>query len=212
MTNTDFGSIPEQQWPEKGDKLFASGEDWWHNACLNHYSDDWELYIGGYRMAGDVLVNHIKETHRNQDFLVFPIVFVYRQYLELRLKKLIRECRTLFDEQPDFPKVHDLDKIWVVCRHLFLNLEPKVELKDLEAIDESIKQFSEIDPSSESFRYPVNKDGGKLLPFDLRYINLRNLADVMEKLSNFFEAVEMELSVYLDYKQEMDRYATDFYG
>jgi len=204
MSDDNSNLIPnENPWPEKGDQLFQSGDDWWHNACLNYSSDDWELYIGGYKRAGDVLVDHIKETHTDQDFLVFPIVFVYRQYLELRLKKLISDCKRLFGGQPDFPRVHDLSKLWADCRRLLGKLEPKVEQKDLEAVDEGIQQFCELDPSSQSFRYPINKKGDKSLPSDLRYINVRNLSDVMKKLSGFFEAGEMMVSVYLDYKHDM---------
>jgi len=212
MSNVDFGSISETPWPEKGDKLFDSGDDWWHNACLNYGSDDWELFIGGYKKAGNVLVDYIKETRSDQDFLIFPIVFVYRHYLELRLKKLIKDCNLLFDEQQNFPQVHDLSKLWVDCRRLLEKLEPKVEQKDLDAVDEDIHQFCEVDPSSVSFRYPVNKEGDKSLPKDLRYINVRNLSDVMEKLSGFFEAGEMMVSVYLDYKHDMERDFNNNYG
>jgi hypothetical protein len=204
MTSVDFSSMPEQPWPEKGDKLFAAGDDWWHNACLNYGPDGWESYISGYKRAGDVLVDHIKETRSDQDSLVFPIVFVYRQYLELRLKTLIRDCKWLFDEQPDFPKGHDLSKLWSDCRKLMEKLEPKVEQKDLEAVDEGIQQFHELDPSSQSFRYPFNRKGDKSLPSDLKHINVRNLLDVMEKLSRFFEGGAMMVSVYLDDKHEME--------
>ena len=34
MTNLGFDSDPEQHMPKKGDRLFATGEDWWQNACL----------------------------------------------------------------------------------------------------------------------------------------------------------------------------------
>ncbi len=193
----------EYAWPEKSDHLFQSGSDWWHNACLNYGSDDWELYIGGYKRAGDVLVGYIKETYSDQDVLVFPIVFVYRQYLELRLKKLIKDCKRLFDEQPDFPQVHDLNKLWTDCKRLLQKLKPQIEPRDIEAVDEGIRQFCELDPSSESFRYPSKKSGDKSLPPDLKYINVRNLAEVMEKLGNFFEAGAMMVSVYLDYKNDM---------
>jgi hypothetical protein len=213
MSEDNYNPIPkEYPWSEKDDRLFQSGDDWWHNACLNYGCDDWELYIGGYKRAGNVLVDHIKETHRDQDSLVFPIVFVYRQYLELRLKKLIMDCKKLFDEQPDFPKVHDLRKLWADCRQLLEKLEPKVEQKDLGAVDEGIQQFCELDPSSESFRYPSSKKGDKSLPSDLTYINLRNLSDLMEKLSGFFEAGEMMVSVYLDYKHDLERDFGDSYG
>ena len=50
------------------------------------------------------------------------------------------------------------------------------------------------------------------MPSDLRYINVRNLSDVMEKLSGFFEAGEMMVSVYLDYKHDMERDFGDYHG
>lgn len=105
----------------------------------------------------------------------------------------------------DSPKGHDLGDLWTSCRSLLEKLDPKVEKKDLEAIDEGIRQFCELDPGSTSFRYPVTTKGDKSLPPNLKYINVRNLSDVMEKISNFFEAIAMMVSVYLDYKSDMAR-------
>ena len=206
----DFSST-EIPWPQKGDVLFDSGDDWWNNACLNYASDDWELYIGGYKKAADILAKHIDETKRNQDFLVFPLVFLYRQYLELRLKKLVIGCKMLFDEPPEFPKNHDLRRIWNECKVLIERVEPKSEIEDLEAVDEIIAQFCNVDPGSFSFRYPTNKKDEKSIPKDLKYINLRNLSEVMNRISSFFEAGEMMVSVYLDNKQEMDQAFGDFF-
>lgn len=192
-------------WPEKGDLLFTSGDDWRYNACLNYMPDDWELYVIGYKRAADALVEQIKETHRDQDVLVFPIVFLYRQYLELRLKRLIRLGNELLDENPDFPKKHELDKLWNVCRPILAKLEPRVPQQDLEAIDEAITQFCAIDPTSEAFRYPITRKGDKAIPSDVRCINLRQLSEVMEKVANFFDSAATMISVYLDYKHDMER-------
>lgn len=75
----------EIPWPKKGDELFKPDIDWKNNACLNFSHDMSEIYISGYKSAGDILVEHVKQKKRNQDFLVYPIGFLYRQYLELRL-------------------------------------------------------------------------------------------------------------------------------
>jgi hypothetical protein len=210
MTIFDQSSTPPDNWPKKGDKLFASGDDWWHNACLNYSNDNWELYINGYKKAGDVLSDYINETQLHQDFLVFPIVFVYRQYIELHLKKLIIDIKKLQKIEYGYPKTHDLNIIWAECRGLIKKLEPKASTCDLEAIDESIQQFCVIDPSSESFRYPTKISGEYSLPLDLRYINIRNLAEVMENLSCFFDAVDTMVSVFIDYQQEMDSYYPEY--
>ena len=188
-------------WPQKGDELFVAGEDWWHNACLNYLDDDWDLYANGYRQAADTLVGYVKETHRHRDTLVFPIVFLYRQYLELRLKQLIRDGHQLFDQPPSFPRSHEVDKLWTECRRVLCELEPQVPSDDLEAVDEAISQFSVVDPTSQVFRYPTDKKGKRSLPPDLTYINLRNLAEVMEKVSGLLEAAAMMMSVYLDTKE-----------
>ncbi len=39
---------------------------------------------------------------------------------------------------------------------------------------------------------------------DLRYINLRILSEVMDKMSSFLEAAEMMVLVYLDHKHDME--------
>ncbi len=205
MTGVDFSSVPDKQpWPQKGDQLFTSGDDWWHNACLNYGSDDWELYIVGYKKAGDALVEHVGEVRHGQDYFVFPIIFVYRQYLELRIKKLIRDSKNLLAEPPQFAKTHDLSALWIECRPLLEKLEPKAETDDLDAVGEAIQQFCELDPSSEAFRYPVTRKDTPSLPSDLRYINLRILSEVMDKMSSFLEAAEMMVLVYLDHKHDME--------
>ena len=192
-------------WPQKGDELFVAGEDWWHNACLNYLADDWVLYANGYKQAADTLVEYVRETHSNQDTLVFPIVFLYRQYLELRLKQLIRDGHQLLDQSPGFPKRHELDKLWNECRRVLSGLEPAVPSDDLEAVDDAISQFSAVDPTSQVFRYPTDRDGKRSLPVDLLYINLRNLAEVMDRVSGFLEATAMMMSVHLEQKREIER-------
>ena len=34
---------------------------------------NWDTYAMGYKMAGDVLVQYVKDNDRDQDFLVYPI-------------------------------------------------------------------------------------------------------------------------------------------
>ena len=199
-----FDSIDDLPWPQKGDKLFRPDKDWWNNACLNYLPDDWELYVIGYKHAAEVLVAYIVEKHSEQDTLVFPIVFLYRQYLELRLKRLITDGSQLLDVEKDFPKTHELGNLWGDCKKILSKLEPKIPKEDLEAVEDAIKQFTNIDPSSETFRYPIHKDGRRLLPPEIKYINLRNLAEVMDKIVHFLDSASMMISVYLDYKADME--------
>jgi hypothetical protein len=89
--------------------------------------------------------------------------------------------------------------------HELIQRQPlKGPKKDLEAVDDYIKQFSEIDPASTSFRYPVDMAGKPSIP-DVTHINLRNLYDVMQKLSALLEGSSCGISHYLDLKMEEKR-------
>src|SRR5207245_1195494 len=107
--NTDNTEKP-MPWPRAGDVLFHSGDDWWHNACLNYGGNSWELYASGYKDAADILSERVFETRRHADFLIYPITFLYRHYLELRLKEMIVAGQALLDQTPDLNHVHKIDE------------------------------------------------------------------------------------------------------
>ena len=86
--------------------LFSGDKDWNANACLNWSLDTMGLYIEGYREAADKLVHDVVESGTNQDILVFPISFLYRQYIELQLKHIIRESRIFLEEGSSLPEHH----------------------------------------------------------------------------------------------------------
>jgi hypothetical protein len=75
--------MDEQPWPKKGQTLFCSAKDGWNNACLNWGFDNLETICTGYLRGADLLVDHAIATRRNQDLLVYPIIFQYRHYIEL---------------------------------------------------------------------------------------------------------------------------------
>jgi len=198
-----FNSPTNLPWPQKGDILFTAADDWYHNACLNRHYDNWEMYAAGYKLAGDILVQHVIDKRQDRDTLVFPIVFNYRQYLELRCKEIISVGRILAGEDGEFPKTHNLKTLWILSRSILANGEPSTDESDLEAIDETIDQFCSVDFRSESFRYPVDRQGNSSLPEALHVINLRQLRDCMNRVASFFDGVTMAFSAYLDYKAEM---------
>src|SRR5260370_29182350 len=98
------------------------------------------------------------QTRRHHDSLVFPIVFMYRHYLELRLKQIIRDGNLFLGNPSIFPKHHQIDRLWRECKVILKQVEPKVLDQDLEAVEERILEFSTNDPGSMAFRYPIDKD------------------------------------------------------
>ncbi len=194
-------SIP---WPRKGDRLFKGDADWWNNACLNYEHDQWNMYVDGYKQAADLLVEHVKKARSGQDYLVFPIVFLYRQYIELRLKKLIKDGNLLFSIPEEFPRHHKVGELWKPARKILERAWPGGPAEDLDAVEECITQFSEKDPFSIAFRYPVDKDGNPSVT-SLRHINLRNLSEVADRVASLLDGASMGISHGLDCKREMEQ-------
>jgi hypothetical protein len=92
-------------------KLFKIDYDkWWENAILNHPS--WSKISHGFKMLSDIGADHACEG-KDQDILIYPIIFLYRHYLELQLKGLIRQFSKLIREKPSsrLMRTHDLEKL-----------------------------------------------------------------------------------------------------
>ncbi|MCZ5484310.1 hypothetical protein O5584_24240 [Escherichia coli] len=77
--------------------------------------DHGTAYTEGYRRAADILINHIDESGRDQDFLVYPVLFLYRHHLELLIKQIIGLALALA-EDPDKHQYkkddHNLNNLW----------------------------------------------------------------------------------------------------
>lgn len=184
--------------------MFSSGSDWWHNACLNYMGVDINTYAVGYKLAGDLLVERVKQTRGHQDTLVYPIAFLYRQYIELRLKELIRVGSYLLDIPFSSKKLtHEIFLLWKECRNILEQVHPDEYKEDFDEIENYIEQYAQTDPQSTAFRYPTDKKGEPSLK-GLKYINLRNLAEIMGKVAILLDGASEELDLLFQDKCEMD--------
>ena len=140
--------------PRKGEKLFRGDlRDWINNACLRQ-GDDYACREG-YRRAAQILVEAVGEEERDQDFLVYPIVFLYRHYIELALKDFIRRAPYLIDrELTTAERAHlgkyQLDLLWDDFKPIAPEINKvagwdQLPSEDVEGIQDYIRQISEID-------------------------------------------------------------------
>ena len=202
MVDSDIPNIP---WPKKGDRPFmVGGDDWYNHACLNDLGvgSSWYLYPKGYKHAADLLVEHIMSINLNQDTLVYPIVFLYRQYIELILKRLIRDGNELLNISEKLPQGHKINDLWKKCRVILEKVWSNESREELDAAEACIKQFSVKDPTSTAFRYPTDLEGYPSLP--KMQINLRNLLEVMRRISSFLESCDIGICEELNNKQEAE--------
>jgi len=189
--------------PSSEDKLFTSADDW-TNACLNFFHDGWTLYAIGYKDAADILVEHIEKRQHGhpQDFLVYPIIFLYRQYLELSMKDLINQARKFFDDLTPFRQHHRINELWKLCDKLLDQISPGDSAEYRKEIGRLMEEFAQVDPLSFSFRYPEDKDGNPTLP-GLDYINIRSVREVVRKISVILEGAGAMIFEGISHKSEM---------
>jgi hypothetical protein len=204
------------QSPKKDDNLFRSVSwaegnkgDSSMNAWVRGASD--ESYAEGYRLAGRIVADYLIENRLKADFLVYPIVCLYRHNVELRFKELIPYSafltgQALGKEDRKLLQQHDLKKLWCLLEPILRKAYEDltwftVDGDAIEGIASYVRQLNEFDPSSESSRYLTKKTGDPSIDKDkYPYINIRVLAEGMEKLTAqlyelryaFREAVELK--------------------
>lgn len=186
------------------DELFGSDfPDQYNNAWLKTHYEEFYPYADGYRQGADSLVRQCIEEHGIKDILIFPAVFLYRQYVELRLKELIIGLHYCIDGGDGFPKHHRIDSLWGEFISLYEELGENPKTENFENAKAMIMQFAKIDPNSMAFRYPVSPEGDKML--FLSHINVRNFGEVMDRLANFLDAISDQVAHYKDITGDMYR-------
>jgi hypothetical protein len=192
--------------PRKGDRLFRSDlPDSKNLACSTYFLDSGQTaYKEGYRQAAQLLVQHVVKTGESRDFLVYPIVFLYRHHIELALKRVIRRYPELLDreltpnEQTHLGG-HRLDFLWQDLKPMFTAISEAVawneqDPDDIEGADDYFRQLSVLDRDSFSFRYPHSKTGERSLPEDLK-IDIGHFAETIERLLQYIDDIDTATSV-----------------
>jgi hypothetical protein len=182
------------RWPQRDDKVFVEAHPL-RGAWVSPATDE-RLFrmIKGFHESGDLLVAETELTPRRALDLIYPIIFAYRQSLELRLKYLLIVYAPLAGEEPEH-RSHDLKKLWAKCRRVIVSLEGLSQPPDkavFEAVDKLIAEYDGIDPGSDAFRFTHSTKGH---PIDLAIttIDLVNLRGVVAGIHNFLECADLHL-------------------
>ena len=204
--------------PRKNDKLFRDDlPDRRNNARLIPYSDGQREYIEGYLRGARVLVNQVVSTDgTDKNYLVYPIFYLYRHHIEIALKRILRSTPQILHHNPTKSELnnlmkHRLDLLWKdlkpLCPAIYAALhwnEP--QQLDLDGIDDYIRQLSELDPDSMSFRYSHSKDNQhRSLPAHLTLFNIRHFAEMVDRLVTFIDNIDTAVSIIEDYQNDMDQ-------
>jgi len=96
------------RWPQKNDLPFSEAKNPGNNAKIaDRDFTRLVLMIGGYKKAADLMVERTVNDWRERDFLVYPIIFNYRHFLELSLKYQLATYGPRVGVEPNWES-HDL--------------------------------------------------------------------------------------------------------
>lgn len=132
-------------------------------------------YINSYKEAADVLVEE-----RVPDLYIFPIMFCYRQYLELLFKNICQHHMKKKDYKDFVHDVsHDLSKIWPYAKSFLIS---EINNDMIDFIEQSVMFFYALDPNSYTFRYEKDKKLKRSIKQDFLMINTLNLKEYIDKV------------------------------
>ena len=191
--------------------LFKKDEDWKRNAWISKGPTPLSVMSEGYYMGGDIITQKILEEGSDQDYLVYPICYLFRHFVELKLKDIIRDARKAKGKAPEVPVGHDLNRLWTTACDLVQTLFKKgdsseskfISDHDYESASQLIDCLHKADERSVSFRYAANKENTPYLEeFDI--ISISNFRDRITSLRALFQKMSGGLDYYLTLRNEKD--------
>jgi hypothetical protein len=206
LPNELLKSLPA---PKKGDVLFKAGQR--VNARVGGQFPEY-IYMEGYRRAAQLLAKHVCTEQRDQHFLVYPIVYLYRHHIELILKQLTVVGAWLIDADLSSKQIadlerHQLNQLWAnfkpILKRVCKAYNQKLSPEDLEGVDSYIRQLSAVDLDGQAFRYSRTKKGETSTPNTLSSMSIGVFAEHMEQLAAFLAKLDNWLSALENAKMDL---------
>ena len=139
--------------------------------------------------------------YRDESF--FPIAYLYRHCLELKLKEITWIGVALNVSSPkeveEAMDNHNLAKLWTSAKKPIVDCWPDGDKAPLKATEAVINEFHQADRTGQVFRYPTDKDGSLHRHSELpQHISITNLRKTMDAAFTFLDACHDGLSAARD--------------
>jgi hypothetical protein len=156
-----------------------------------------ESYAAAYWRAAKSMIDYkIYKGDGRPDFSAFPIVFLYRQALELMIKAILVEHHETYSADPKtlldasdrghkLPDVYVAELRSVVDRALvFADGEAVITVTDQEwsSLQNVLKDWRDQDPDGMAFRYSIDKKAKRPLTSPNLTFNMEGFAQRMEEV------------------------------
>ena len=167
------------------------------NAVLDHWTGVGDFHAAGYRQAAEILLRRFladpEGTACERDSLVLPVLFLFRHYLELRFKDIIVYGQVLSGQPAQWRHGHDLESLWAEVQDLCNVVYGSPASAEFVSVGECVSDLRQLDPNSESFRYPRDRNGRPL--FEHLVIGLKALSATVASIGDCLDGISMDMSV-----------------
>lgn len=154
----------------------------------------WSAYGDGFFKAAEVLIWWLprRPDPVHMDELLYPVLFLYRHFVELRLKEFLHLAIAL-DFSPmkkrDLDRTHSLEILWARVNPVLRNRWPTAPRGPLREAARTIMRLHALDPSGQESRYPLTTKGAKSVAKIAEQFDLAILKGKMTALSNLMFGV-----------------------
>ncbi len=187
---------------EEEDTLFGAGPESHYNACIIHGPERWSSYVTGYHRAIEVLIRHMCEYSPDLDTMIYPLVYLVRHAIELRMKALLLSCQYVLGRKRQVPITHDISRLWRQLKPALKEIYPDYDHVVLaDSVDGLIDELTRADPKSVAFRYPEDADRRGSIDTNIRHINLRTVFESYMKTVDALDAVHTAVGCAEDLKR-----------
>lgn len=180
----------------------------------DYHRDMYSPMVKGYSEMGKYLADcYIKEPSK-RDALFLPMCYLYRNAIELELKQIwYEECGA--PQQDSLKRLkrskHSFQKMWnMINADILQHSQGEDDISVIAYAEKYICQLHEFDLTSTVFRYPTDK----FMKYHFRnkiYLDAKNVADFMEEISQFLQAVDDMMNYHNQILGEMEAEYASYY-
>lgn len=186
--------------PRQSDSLFNCGEHYRENFQLNFHTREYD-YIRSFKEAGDGVIQAAVGDGGDPSWRFHSACFLYRHYLELALKRIIRrDCWMRgVDFNPADWQNHKLPTLWNASKDAVGNALEEQYHPHIKIVERIVNEFHLIDPTGQELRYDKKITGRGKEPRVItpslegvrdKHVGIVNMYEVMGRLDEFFGWVD----------------------
>ena len=206
MLNLHHGTISQMT---QKNQTFRGASPSWANACVGHNGNpSYVEYSNGFSNAANLLIDQVikdRSIHLYTDHFVYPVCFNMRHSVELRLKGAIDEITKIAKIKGktlefNSSSSHDISIIW----NYFKSESEAIDKRYIsinQKIEPTILDIAEIDPTGQTFRYPLSNTSQKHLTnvSNINFIVLKGKFNELQDHLNTLHSLNMWLSEEYNY-------------